>query len=110
MKRWWSTVITVMIVAPVFSVAQQPGATGNSSTASAPAPDANKPSAVRISEQVAQGLLIKKVSPHYPKDARQAGIQGMVALKALIDAEGNVTDLTVMMGRPELAPAAIEAV
>ena len=108
--KWWSAVITVALVASIFSAAQQSGTAGDSSTPSAPKSDTSTPSRVRISEKVAQALAIKKVPPHYPNDARQAGIQGSVVMKALIDTKGDVVDLTLIQGHPELAPAAIEAV
>jgi TonB family protein len=65
---------------------------------------------VRVSSGVAQGLLIKKVAPQYPADAREQHIQGVVVLRALIDKEGSVASAQVVTGPPELAPAAIEAV
>ena len=65
---------------------------------------------VRVSSGVSQGLLLKKVSPQYPDDARAARIQGVVLLKANIDKEGNIANLELISGHPLLAPAAIEAV
>jgi TonB family protein len=82
-----------------------------------PAPSPNGPQShlpllqrVRISAGVAQGLLVKKVPPSYPEDARQSRIQGQVVLKALIDTNGDVADLDLISGHPALAPAAIAAV
>lgn len=68
------------------------------------------PSRVRVSQRVSQALLIKKVEPQYPRNARQQHIEGMVVLTAVIDARGDVQDLTVASGDPLLAPAATEAV
>jgi TonB family protein len=68
------------------------------------------PQRVRVSQGVSTGLLITRVQPRYPDDARQARIQGTVVLKALIDANGDVEDLTLVSGHPMLAPAALEAV
>jgi len=65
---------------------------------------------VRVSSGVAQGLLLAKVAPQYPPDAREQHIQGVVVLRALIDKEGNVASVQVITGPQELAPAAIEAV
>jgi TonB family protein len=65
---------------------------------------------VRVSQKVSQGLLAKKVPPHYPDDARQARIQGQVVLQAIIDTNGDVKDLSLVSGHPMLAPAAIDAV
>jgi TonB family protein len=68
------------------------------------------PQRVRVSSGVSQGLLISKVAPEYPEDARQAHIQGTVILQVQIDKEGNVVTLELVSGHPMLAPAAIEAV
>lgn len=68
------------------------------------------PERVRVSSDVASGLLVKKVPPAYPENARIARIQGSVVLKALIDKDGSIEDLTLVSGHPMLAPAAIEAV
>jgi TonB family protein len=68
------------------------------------------PQRVRVSAGVAQGLLVNKVNPTYPPDARDQRIQGAVILQATIDKEGNVANLQLISGHPLLAPAAIEAV
>jgi len=65
---------------------------------------------VRVSSGVAVGLLIKKIQPQYPDDAKQARIQGQVVLLAEIDKDGNIEHLSLISGHPMLAPAAIEAV
>jgi protein TonB len=68
------------------------------------------PKRIRVSQGVSTGLLIKKVSPKYPEEARQQGVQGSVVLKVLISKEGTITDLTPVSGDPLLTPAAIKAV
>lgn len=68
------------------------------------------PQRVRVSSGVASGLIITKVPPHYPEDARAARVQGTVVLKVNIDNEGNVYKTELISGHPLLAPAAIEAV
>jgi TonB family protein len=68
------------------------------------------PQRVRVSSGVARGLLVSKVDPMYPPDARDQRIQGVVILQATIDKEGNVASLQLVSGHPMLAPAAIEAV
>jgi TonB family protein len=66
------------------------------------------PQRIRVSPGVMQNLLVKKVQPQYPSDAKH--IQGAVVLKAVIDKEGNISNLQLISGHPMLAPAAIEAV
>jgi protein TonB len=54
-------------------------------------------------------LLVKKVQPEYPPEAKDQHIQGTVVLQATIDTEGNVANLQLISGHPLLAPPAIEA-
>ena len=82
----------------------------------APAPQADAsappqlPKRVRVSQGVSTALLIKKVNPKYPEEARQQRVQGAVVLQVHINAEGTITDLTTVSGDPLLTPAAIKAV
>ena len=75
-----------------------------------PYPPGWLPNRVRVSQKVSEALLIKKVEPKYPEIARERHIEGVVILNGVIDARGDVQDLTVVSGDPLLAPAAIEAV
>jgi TonB family protein len=75
-----------------------------------PSVGTGSPQRVRISQVVAQGLLVTRVQPTYPPDAREAGIQGTVILKAVISKAGDVDSLQLISGHPTLAPAAMEAV
>jgi TonB family protein len=88
---------------------QTEGVTGGSST-SGDAPHPAKPWRIRVSQGVSQKLLVTKVPPQYPADARDQHIQGVVVMKVNIDKEGNVYKVEVISGHPLLAPAAIEAV
>ena len=69
-----------------------------------------QPEKVKVSSGVAGGLLIKKVSPVYPIDARAAYIQGTVVLRAEISKTGDITDLELLDGPIELAGSAVAAV
>jgi len=75
-----------------------------------PHPPGWLPTRVRVSQRVSEALLIKKVEPKYPQIAQQRHIEGVVILTAVIDARGDVQDLTVASGDPLLASAATEAV
>jgi len=68
------------------------------------------PQRVRVSAGVAQGLLVSKVNPIYPQEAKDAHLQGSVILQVIVDKEGNVAKIQLISGHPMLAPAAIEAV
>ncbi len=65
---------------------------------------------VRVSQGVAEGLLIHQIKPSYPPLARQARIQGDVVMQATISKDGSIENLSLQSGHPMLAPAAIEAV
>jgi len=58
----------------------------------------------------AEGNLIFRVQPVYPPIARQARIQGLVELRAIISKTGTIENLTVVSGHPMLVRSAIEAV
>jgi TonB family protein len=75
-----------------------------------PQSDSERPTRVRVSQGVSLGLLVKKVSPHYPEAARRDRIQGLVVLQAVIGTNGNVEHLKVVSGHPALTAAAIDAV
>lgn len=64
----------------------------------------------KVTPDVAQSLIEKRVAPTYPPLARQARIQGTVILDIIINQAGDVKDLKLVSGHPMLAPAAIEAV
>jgi protein TonB len=86
----------------------------SSSSSLTAVPNLSKPTSVpqrvRVSPGVSKGLLIYRTEPTYPPVARQARIQGVVVLTAVIDKVGNIQNLQVVSGHPMLAPAAIEAV
>jgi TonB family protein len=65
---------------------------------------------VRVSQGVSAGLIISKVPPIYPPEARTARIQGTVVMKAVINQTGDVVSLDLISGHPMLASAAMDAV
>jgi TonB family protein len=54
--------------------------------------------------------LLSQIRPVYPPLARQARIQGNVALHVIVDREGKVEEVTLISGHPLLVQAAIDAV
>ncbi len=50
------------------------------------------------------------VEPIYPEIAKRAGVSGVVVLEAIIDSNGNVTNVRVVRSRPLLDQAAMDAV
>lgn len=69
-----------------------------------------QPERVKVASGVTTGLLIKRVNPVYPEDARAAYIQGTVLLRAEISKDGEITDLELVDGPIELAGSAVAAV
>ena len=86
----------------------------NKDQSSPPAPPETSPEQppqrVRVSSGVTAGLLIRKVSPVYPKKARKKHIQGVVIMTATISKNGDIVGLTLVSGDPLLAEAAMDAV
>jgi TonB family protein len=68
------------------------------------------PQRVRLSSDIAQGLIAAKVQPEYPELARMARIQGTVCLNGVISKDGDVTEVHVISGHPALARAAMDLV
>lgn len=68
------------------------------------------PPRVRVAQNVIDRLLLHRVHPVYPLNARSLRIQGTVVLQATIGTDGRVKDLLLVSGSKELAPAAIGAV
>jgi TonB family protein len=85
------------------SAAEQPP---NDAAESRPSPQ----KMVQVSSRIMGGLLVKKVPPNYPEEARQARIQGTVMLSADIGKEGNIVNLELLEGPIELAGSAVDAV
>jgi TonB family protein len=72
--------------------------------------NADGPQRVRLSGDVAQGLIATKIQPEYPDLARKARIQGTVCLKSEISKDGDVAEVHLISGHPALAQASIDAV
>jgi periplasmic protein TonB len=65
---------------------------------------------LRISQGVSQGLIVKKIQPVYPAQARQMRLQGIVELQANISQSGSISSVKQLSGDQVLGRAAIEAV
>jgi protein TonB len=109
MKRCWSCAIALLFLATAFSAAQQAGeATASTAETSKAGPENSEP--IHVSREVMQSLLVKRVNPHYPDDAREAHLQGSVVVQAVIGKDGAIKNVMLISGHPMLAPAALEAV
>jgi protein TonB len=74
------------------------------------APKAATPQRIRVGGNVQQANLIRKVQPVYPPLAKQARIQGVVRLNAIIGKDGTIQNLQLVSGHPMLVQSATEAV
>jgi periplasmic protein TonB len=91
------------------------GIIGSLPTAAPPPPPPVKakpvtPQRIRVGGNVQQAKLIRQPRPIYPPLAKQARIQGLVRLEAIIGKDGTIQNLRVVSGHPLLVPAALEAV
>lgn len=85
-----------------------PGAPGSVSPAAFPSTEGMM--RIRVGGLVMAAKLIQNPPPVYPPLAKQARIQGVVRLEALVGPEGEVKALRVVNGHPLLTQAALEAV
>lgn len=65
---------------------------------------------MKVSQGVAQGLIIKRVAPDYPRSALMMHIEGAVDLAATISKDGEIKDVKVLKGDSQLSRAAVQAV
>src|SRR5690348_9666338 len=79
---------------------------------STPTPRNNtaRPKRIRVSSGIMEELMIRKVEPVYPREAKQKNIRGDVMVRAVIDKRGHVVDAMVVKGDPLFGKAAVDAV
>jgi len=65
---------------------------------------------LQVPGDVMAGRIVYRVMPEYPELARQAGVQGVVALDTRVSAEGAVTGVRYLSGPEELSQSAMDAV
>jgi len=65
---------------------------------------------LRVSQGVMEGLLVHRVNPVYPPEARSRYIEGDVILQATIGKDGRIHNLRAVSGHPVLVEASIGAV
>jgi periplasmic protein TonB len=64
---------------------------------------------LRVGGRVKPPRILQQFDPLYPILARRALVQGDVVLSAIIDAQGNVTEMKLVSGHPLLIEAAMNA-
>lgn len=65
---------------------------------------------VKIASGAADGLLVKKIAPDYPLEAKLVRLEGTVVVRAVIDKAGEVSEVSALSGPPLLESAAVDAV
>ena len=65
---------------------------------------------MRVSAGLTEGVVVRRVEPIYPSQARTARLEGSVVLQATVAENGTVHDVKVISGPPLLARAAESAV
>ena len=111
MRSYLAACIFGCLVVTSTLVCANPGSALDASLADAPKnlpPSVSKP--VFIPDGVAVGMLIHKVDPEYPKEAKKARISGIVILKATISKTGEISDLRVECGPEMLRESSLKAV
>jgi TonB family protein len=69
---------------------------------------AEKPQA-QVSAEVMEKLLVHRVEPRYPAEARKANLQGIIALDVVVGRDGSVVKMHALNGPDVLARAAVDA-
>jgi TonB family protein len=73
-----------------------------------PAAAAERPQA-QVAAEVMEKLLIHRVEPIYPVEARKANVQGVIALDIVVGRDGAVANMRALNGPDVLARAAMDA-
>lgn len=71
---------------------------------------ASEASVERVPPSEVEHLVVHKVDPVYPEDAKRANLQGVVVLATVIGRDGNVEKVRPVSGPDVLASAAMDAV
>ncbi|MBV8206880.1 MAG: TonB family protein [Acidobacteria bacterium] len=75
-----------------------------------PSAAASGPPRLKLTQSSTVGHLIRQAPPEYPREARNAGIQGTVVLNVVISKSGDIQYVEFVSGDSLLAQAAIAAV
>lgn len=71
--------------------------------------DSAEAAPLQVPIEVMQKLLVHKVEPVYPDEARQENVEGIIALDIVVSREGSVTRMRPLNGPDVLARAAMDA-
>jgi len=80
-----------------------------------PPPSTSAPSppwaegAVRVGGAVKPPVKVKHVTPVYPPEAQESGVQGVVIIEARIEPDGRISNARILRSVPLLDQAALDA-
>lgn len=107
---WWLAVLAIIaFAAGVYwwrwnrGWAELESGSKNSETAS------SDKAQVQVAAEVMQKLLIHRVEPVYPPEARKQNLQGIIALDIVVARDGSVVSMKALNGPELLAKAAMDA-
>ncbi len=95
----------------VFRAPVQPGKEDATASMQPPATQASEIATprLRISPEIANEYVVRRVEPEYPEQARERKIQGPVVINVIVGKDGEVEKLTAIAGDAQLVAAATNA-
>lgn len=106
-KRWLLAALVLVIAAAVFWWQWDRGWTELESQRSGSlSADAAR---VQVPAEVMQRLLVHRVEPVYPAEARKQRLQGVIAVDVIVGRDGSVESMHALNGPDVLAQAAMDA-
>jgi TonB family protein len=111
-RRWIGWAILLILIAAAAGVAWWRWNRGwdelESELKNRQASSAEKPQA-QVSAEVMEKLLVHRVEPTYPAEARKDNLQGIIALDIVVGRDGSVVSMRPLNGPEVLARAAMDA-
>lgn len=104
-----SFLVVMLAIGSVGAVVQS-GAASNGSSQAPDATPGSKDNPARVSTSVMMRLILHKVDPIYPEDAKKNHVSGAVVVAATVDDQGNIVTASVVSGPEKLRDAALNAV
>jgi TonB family protein len=105
--RDWNQVITLQVGDVTESIVVRA-----TRAAAPPTPRSEGPAPIRVGGNIRPPMKVKDVHPVYPMSMREAGLEGVVPMQAIIARDGTVMSVRVLSAQvhPDLAAAAVTAV
>jgi len=106
---WASMIVFVAFAASVFWWRWNRGWEELESGLKTPATASVEKPRARVPPEAMEKLLVHRVEPTYPAEARKANLQGIVALDIVVGRDGSVVNMHALNGPEVLARAAMDA-